>query len=75
MTLELPPALEQELKSLAIESQRSPNEIAEEALASFISSRKQRLALIRQGEEDFARGDFFTSEEVHAHIEEMFASR
>jgi predicted transcriptional regulator len=74
MMLELPPALEQELKTLAIESRRSVDQLAQQALESFIAYNRDVSQAVKRGRADIAAGRLLSSEEVLSRIERNFAA-
>jgi predicted transcriptional regulator len=74
MTLQLTPGLEEELKNLAFQSHTSVDELAEQALGSFVAHRRDLSEAVKRGRADIAAGRILSSEEVLARIERGFAA-
>ncbi len=75
MTLQLTPALEQELQRLANESHSSVDELAQAALERFVAYKRELSALVKRGNADIAAGRYISSEEMLARIERNFADQ
>ena len=70
MTLELTPALEDELAKLAAESNCTPLELAQRAVAEYVAYTKQLSIEVDEAEEEAQRDGWILHEQV---FEELFA--
>ena len=70
MAVHLTPALEQRLEHLANESHRSSDELAQEALESYLAHIEALIAEVRAGDESAEREGWLSNEEVFARIKE-----
>ena len=70
MVIHLTPALEQRLEHLAAEVHRTPDELAQEALDSYLAHVEALSAEIREGEESADREGWLSNEEVFARIKQ-----
>ena len=66
MTLQLTPALEQRLDQLAVNTQRSPSELAQEGVEAFLDYEERAVAIIARGRADAAAGRIVAHEDVVA---------
>ena len=73
MTLELTPALEQDLKHLASETHSSIDQVAQQALESYVAYKLSLSAIVKRGDADIAAGRLISSEEMLERIERNFA--
>ena len=64
MPLHLTPEIEQRFAQLAAQTGRSPEELANEALDSYLSHVERLIADVREGEESAEREGWLTHEEV-----------
>jgi predicted transcriptional regulator len=64
MPLHLPPELEQRLAQLAAQTDRTPEELALEALESYLIHVESLIADVREAEESAGREGWLTHEEV-----------
>jgi predicted transcriptional regulator len=64
MTLHLTPAQEQRLQQLAAESHRTPDELAQEAVDSYLNHLETLAAEVQEGEASAERDGWLTHEEV-----------
>jgi len=72
MTLELTPALEQRLHQLATQVERTPAEIAQEAIDLYLQHVELLTTEVREAEEEADREGWLTSEEVLQRIQARF---
>jgi len=75
MTLQLTPALEQRLEQLAVQANRTPDELAQEAIDHFLTYQEHFLAAVKEGDDDISRGDIVTHENVVAQIEALLKKK
>jgi predicted transcriptional regulator len=71
MTLQLTPALEQELEHLAAQSNSTADALAQRALEEFVAHRLDLNEAVKRGDEDIAAGRLLSHEEVFARIDRM----
>ena len=64
MDVHLTPAQEQRLEQLAVQSNRTPDELAREALDGYLTHIESLAAAVREGEESAERDGWLTHEEV-----------
>ena len=64
MTLHLTPALEQRLNQLALRANRTPDDLAQEALDGYLNHLQGLTDAVREGEESAERDGWLTHEEV-----------
>jgi len=69
MSIQLTPALEQDLQHLAAQSNTTADDVAQRALEDYVAYRRDLEEAVRQGDEDIAAGRMFTHEEVFARLE------
>jgi predicted transcriptional regulator len=69
MPLHLTPELEHRLEQLAARTERTPEELAQEALDRFVSEQEEILAAIQEGDNDIASGNVLPHEEVVARFQ------
>ena len=70
MPVQLTPDLERRLEHLAAETHRSPNELAQQAVSSYIRYVEDLLADVRAGDSSAERDGVLTSEQVLGRITE-----
>jgi len=75
MTLQLTPALEEELKHIASATHSSVDEVAQQALESFVAYKRDLSEAVKRGNADIAAGRVISSEEMLARIERNFAAQ
>ena len=75
MAVQLTPALEHQLQQLAAQSDRTADQLAQQALESFVAYRQDLNDAVRRGNEDIAAGRLVEHEEVVARIERMLSSQ
>jgi predicted transcriptional regulator len=68
MAISLTPALEQRLEHLAAEIHRTPDELAQEALDSYMHHIEGLTASVREGEQSAEREGWLSHEEVFARL-------
>ena len=66
MTLHLTPALEQRLENLAAQTNRSPDELAQEGVEAFLEFEERSISVMARGRADDAAGRLLAHEEVGA---------
>lgn len=71
MTLQLNPALEQRLESLAAQTHRSPEELAEEGMDLFLAHRESLELAVQQGRAAAQQGDLIDHEEAMFLMDEV----
>jgi predicted transcriptional regulator len=71
MAVHLTPAQEQRLAHLAAQTEQTPDELAQQAVENFLTYQEAFLAAVKDGDDDFARGDVLEHEEVVAQIQEL----
>jgi predicted transcriptional regulator len=64
MTVHLTAAQEQRLEHLAAQSERSSDELAQEAIDKFLDHKESLIAEVREGEESAEREGWLSHEEV-----------
>ena len=64
MTIDLTPAQEQRLGQMAADANRTPEELAAEALSRFLRYREDLAADVREGEESAEREGWLSNDEV-----------
>jgi len=75
MSIQLTPALEQDLQHLAAQSNTTADDVAQRALEDYVAYRRDLNEAVRRGDEDIAAGRLFTHEEVFARIEARLNSK
>jgi predicted transcriptional regulator len=73
MSLHLTPELERRLEQLAAQTGRTPEDLTVEALDLFVTEQEESIAAIREGDDDIARGNVLSHEEVVARFERRFS--
>ena len=71
LQIELSRAQATRLVGLCEQAQRSPQELIEGGLTTLLGFLEHDFAMIREADEQISRGEFFTSEEVFAHINQI----
>lgn len=71
MSIQLTPALEQDLEHLAAQSNTTVDDIAQSALEEFVAYRRDLNEAVRQGDEDLEAGKFFEDPEIVARMERL----
>jgi len=64
MTLHLAPELEQKLQYLAAQTERTPDELAQEAVENYLKRIEALATAVREGEESAEREGWLTHDEV-----------
>ncbi len=72
MTLELSAVREHELADLARNSERTPDELAQEAVAQFLAGQAEHREKIQRSREQIAQGRSKTNEAVFADLKRRF---
>jgi predicted transcriptional regulator len=75
MAVQLTPDLEQELQSLAAQSNSTANALAQRALEDFVAYRKDLNEAVKRGDEDIAAGRVLEHHEVVERIERLLHGR
>jgi len=75
MSIQLTPALEQDLQHLAAQSNTTADDVAQRALEDYVAYRRDLNEAVRRGDEDIAAGRLFKHEEVFARIEARLNSK
>lgn len=75
MSIQLTPALEQDLQHLAYESNTTADDLAQRALEDFVAFRRDLKEAVRQGHEDFEHGEYPERHEVVARMERLHGHR
>jgi predicted transcriptional regulator len=70
MTLDLTPALQEELEKLAIECESTPTQLAQKAIEEYVAYTRQLPTDVREAEEEADREGWVPHEEV---FEQLFA--
>jgi predicted transcriptional regulator len=69
MTVHLTAAQEQRLEHLAAQSERSSDELAQEAIDKFLEYKEGLIAAVREGEESAEREGWLSHEEVFERLD------
>ncbi len=72
MTVNLTPAQEERLLRLAASFQRTPDELAQEAVDGYLEHIEDLTVAIREGEESAERDGWIPHEEVVARVDKRF---
>jgi predicted transcriptional regulator len=70
MTVHLTTAQEQRLEIIAAASNRTADELAQEALDAYLQHVEMLTSAVREGEESAERDGWLTNEEVFAQLQE-----
>jgi predicted transcriptional regulator len=73
MTVHLAPEIEHQLQHLAARSERTPDELAQEAVENYILYKKDFASSVQQGLAAADRGELHDHDEVMAMMEEIIA--
>jgi len=73
MAVQLTPELEQRLEHIAQETRRSPEELTLSAVQALVEDYEEQLAAVKESDEQFERGEFFSQDEVLEHLRKRFA--
>lgn len=68
MKIQLTPEQSAQFSQLAALAGRDAQEMAQAAMDSYLEYEARYVAGVLEAEEEIARGEFYTSEEVRAHI-------
>ena len=71
MELHLTPALEQRLDHLAAQTQRTPEELAQEGMETFLDYEERSLAMVTRGRAEIAAGQVVEHQEVVTRIQQI----
>jgi predicted transcriptional regulator len=74
MTVYLAPEIEEELQHLAARVERTPDELAQEAVENYIAYKKHFAASVHEGLAAADRGELHEHEEVMAMMDEIIAN-
>jgi predicted transcriptional regulator len=74
MTVHLAPEIEQQLQHLAAQVERTPDELAQEAVENYIHYRNHLVAAIHEGLAAADRGELHDHDEVMAMMDEIIAN-
>jgi predicted transcriptional regulator len=74
MTVHLAPEIEQKLQDIASQTERSPDDLAQEAVENFITYRKSFVAAVREGIAAADRGELHDNDEVMLMMDDIIAN-
>ena len=74
MEIQLTPEQESLLAQLATDKGKPVDTLAAEAIRHYLDDETRFIAAVKLGEEELARGEYFTSEQVGSHIAQLFKS-
>lgn len=75
MSLQIAPALEQRLDHLAIRFNRTPTDLAQEAIERYLTTSENFLAAVEEGRASAERGELHDHEEVMAMLDRILEQR
>jgi predicted transcriptional regulator len=62
------------LEQLATDKGKAADTLAKEVISHYLDDQTRFIAAVKLGEEELARGEYFTSEQVGAHIAQLLNS-
>ena len=74
MTVHLAPEIEQQLQHLAARVERTPDDLAQEAVENYIHYRKHFVTAVHEGLAAADRGELHDHDEVMAMMDEIIAN-
>jgi predicted transcriptional regulator len=74
MTVHLAPELEQKLQHFAAQAERTPDELAREAVENYIHYKERYVAAVHEGIAAADRGELHDHDEVMAMMDEIIAN-
>ncbi len=74
MTVHLAPEIEQKLQHLAAQSERTPDELAQEAVQNYIQYREHFVTAVREGLAAADRGELHDHDDVMSMMDEIIAN-
>jgi predicted transcriptional regulator len=74
MTLELTPAQEQKLEYFAAQSERTPDDLARQAIDKYLAAKEEYDAFIEEGRAAARRGELHDHDEVMAMLDDIVAN-
>jgi len=74
MEIQLTPEQEHLLAQIATHKGKAVNTLATEVIRHYLDDETRFIAAVKLGEEELARGEYFTSEQVGSHIAQLFKS-
>jgi predicted transcriptional regulator len=74
MEIQLTPEQENLLAQLATDKGKKADTLATEVIGHYLEDETRFIAAVKLGEEELERGEYLTSEQVGAHIAQLFKS-
>jgi predicted transcriptional regulator len=74
MEIQLTPEQENLLAQLATDKGKAVDTLATEVIRHYLDDETRFIAAVKIGEEELARGEYFTSEQVGSHVAQLFKS-
>jgi predicted transcriptional regulator len=72
--IQLTPEQENLLARLATDKGKAVDTLATEVIRHYLDDETRFIAAVKLGEEELARGEYVTSEQVGSHISQLFKS-